>query len=322
VSGRWVIISSDRAKRPQPGPLGGCSQQSEACPFCAGNEQETPPEVLAYREQTGGPDGPGWSVRVVPNKYPAVITVSGTAHPEKLYESRPGVGAHEVVIESPEHAVSMALLEDRQVAAVLHAYRDRILDLGKDERWRHVLVYKNEGREAGATLDHVHSQLIALPEIPETVVNEIASARRHYESSGRCLFCKILEHETTEGKRTVDASERFSALCPYAPRFPYETWIVPKTHSAFFERCTEQEYSELAAFLRRILTRLIVLFGKLSFNYVIHSAPHRDGAQGYYHWHIEIMPKLAQAAGFEWGSGSFINPVAPEEAARVLRSAL
>jgi UDPglucose--hexose-1-phosphate uridylyltransferase len=194
-----------------------------------------------------------------------------------------------------------------------------MLGLGNDPRWRYILIYKNEGREAGATLEHVHSQVMALPHVPKEVEDEIDGARRYYQQSSRCLYCAIVEKERSERTRLVSESERFIVLCPYAPRFMFETWILPKTHEAVFERCSDEEYVEFSRCLRDTLRRLHRGLEKLPFNYVIHSAPVSGNTHRYYHWHMEIMPKLSQAAGFEWGSGSFINPIAPEEAAQLLR---
>jgi UDPglucose--hexose-1-phosphate uridylyltransferase len=322
ATGRWVIIASERANRPQPGGLGHSSARVETCPFCAGNESHTPPEIMAYRRDNSAPDRPGWSVRVVPNKYPAVTaTGSAAAFTDGIFEARAGIGVHEVIVEAPDHVVAMALLEERQIAAVLRAYGERMLFLQKDKRWQSILVYKNEGREAGATLEHVHSQLIALPEVPREILDEMSGARLFYDSSGRCLFCTILARETKDQTRLVAETERFVVLCPYAARFPFETWILPKTHRAYFEQCSDDDYAELSGSLLETLARFGRRFGNLAFNYVLHSAPLTGEPLTYYHWHLEIMPKLSQAAGFEWGSGSFINPVAPEEAARTLRNA-
>jgi UDPglucose--hexose-1-phosphate uridylyltransferase len=237
-----------------------------------------------------------------------------------IFEARAGIGTHEVIIEAPDHVLAMASLEERQIAAVLRAYGERMLFVKKDKRWQSILVYKNEGREAGATLEHVHSQLIALPEVPREIMDEMTGARLFYESRGRCLFCTILTREIKERARLVAETERFVVLCPYAARFPFETWILPKTHMPYFEQCSADDYAELSRCLRATLTRLTRRFGTLPFNYVIHSAASAGEPHTYYHWHLEIMPKLSHAAGFEWGSGSFMNPVAPEEAARMLRA--
>ena len=316
VTGRAVIIAAERAKRPRHD---NASHESP-CPFCAGNEEMTPPEVFAYRDAESSPDAPGWSVRVVPNKYPALVT-EGVGSPDRrgVYESTAGLGVHEVIIESPAHVTNVAVLDEKQLAAILRVYRGRMLDLRKDERWRSILVYKNQGASAGATLEHVHSQLIALPETPEQLRAEIAGARRYFEANGRCLFCEMIRQDTEGGARLVAEHDRWVALCPYAARFPFEIWILPKLHAPFFERSADSELADLAHCLRDTLARLNQALDHPPFNYLIHSHPWDGAETSHYHWHIEILPKLVQVAGFEWGSGMFINPVAPEEAARLLR---
>jgi UDPglucose--hexose-1-phosphate uridylyltransferase len=260
-------------------------------------------------------------VRVVPNKYPAVVKDdTAVTRSDGFYQATRAVGVHEVIIEAPDHVNRMARLGDQQIAAVLCSYRDRMLDLQKDPRWRYILIYKNQGALAGATLEHVHSQLIALPEIPQTVIEEMNGARRYFDSLGRCVYCAIVQQELGDGKRLIAESERFIAFCPYAARFPYETWIVPKLHAPFFERTGAAGYDELARCLREVLIRLDRALDNPSLNYVIHSTPCAEPASAYHHWHFEILPKVTQVAGFEWGSGSFINPVAPEDAARRMRA--
>lgn len=280
----------------------------------------TPPEVFAYRDSQSSPDTPGWTVRVVPNKYPALVKEGVWSSSRRgVYESLTGLGVHEVIIESPEHVVDVAALDEKQLAAILRVYRERMLDLRKDDRWHSILVYKNQGAPAGATLEHVHSQLIALPETPEQLCSEIDGARKYYEDNGRCLFCEMIRQDTEGGERLVAEHERWVALCPYAARFPFEIWILPKRHAPYFEGSSDQDLAEFAYCLRDALARLNRVLDHPPFNYLIHSHP-SDGAETrHYHWHIEILPKLVQVAGFEWGSGMFINPVAPEEAARLLR---
>ena len=320
ITGRWTIISTDRAKRPQPAVVENPSVESEPCPFCPGNEEQTPPEVLAYRSPNTPPNTPGWAVRVVPNKYPAVVNEDpGANHADGLHPSMRATGVHEVIIETSHHVKHMAQLGRQQIAAVLRAYRDRTLELNKDRRWRYVLIYKNQGAWAGATLEHAHSQIIALPEIPRTVVEEITGARSYFSSMGRCVYCAIIQQEVYDRDRHIAESERFIAFCPYAARFPYETWILPKNHAPSFECGDDAEYDELSRCLREILIRLDRALGHPALNYVIHSKPIAEPASVYYHWHLEILPKITQVAGFEWGSGSFINPVAPEDAAHLLR---
>ena len=316
VTGRSVIIATERANRPRHD---GASQESP-CPFCAGNEQITPPEVFAYRDSQFSPDTPGWTVRVVPNKYPALVDEGMRSSSRRgLYESTPGLGVHEVIIESPEHVVNVGELSEEQLAAVLRVYRERMLALRKDERWRSILLYKNQGAAAGATLEHVHSQLIALPETPEQLRAKIDGARKYYEASGRCLFCEMIRQDTEGGARLVADHARWVVLCPYAARFPFEIWILPKRHAPYFEVSSDQDLAELAHCLRDALARFNRVLDHPPFNYLIHSHS-LDGAEPRpYHWHIEILPKLVQVGGFEWGSGMFINPLAPEEAARLLR---
>jgi UDPglucose--hexose-1-phosphate uridylyltransferase len=194
-----------------------------------------------------------------------------------------------------------------------------MLELKKDRRWRYILIYKNQGAPAGATLEHAHSQLIALPEIPQSIVEEINGARGYFGSIRRCAYCDIVQQELCDRKRLITESERFIVFCPYAARFPYETWILPKLHSPRFESLGAAEYDELSRCLREILIRLDGALDNPSLNFVIHSTPCAEPASVYYDWHFEILPKVTQVAGFEWGSGSFINPVAPEDAARLMR---
>ncbi|MGE5305662.1 MAG: galactose-1-phosphate uridylyltransferase [Alphaproteobacteria bacterium] len=320
ITGRCTIISTDRAKRPQQLFRDNLSGEAEPCPFCPGNEHQTPPEVLAYRTPGTQPDAPGWSVRVVPNKYPAVVNDDpGASRSNGLYQSSRAAGVHEVIVETPDHVKLMARLGVQQIAAVLRAYHDRMSELKKDTRWRYVLIYKNQGATAGATLEHAHSQLIALPEIPPSVAEEINGARAYFSSMGRCVYCDIVQHELCDRKRLITESERFIVFCPYAARFPYETWILPKHHAPVFACTGGAECDELSRCLNEILMRLDRTLADPSLNYVLHSSPLGEPASVYYHWHFEVLPKVTQVAGFEWGSGSFINPVAPEEAARLMR---
>ena len=323
VVNRWVIISTERAKRPIRHSVTTEASDIDQCPFCAGNENMTPPEVLVFRDQSNPSSSRNWTVRVVPNKYPALVPDgSGVEIADENYEVRDGIGAHEVIIESPRHVVDVALLSETQIAAVLQAYRHRMVDLRADKRLRYILVYKNQGGEAGATLEHIHSQLIGLPIIPKQILEEINGSKDYYEANKRCVFCDILRKETDVRERVVIENARFIVICPFAPRFPYETWILPKTHSPFFERNAQQDDRDLAAILRETLIRLNRSLGSPAFNYFIHSNPLNQSENHYYHWHMEILPKLIQVGGFEWGSGSHINTVTPEQSARLLREAL
>lgn len=323
VTGRWVIIAAERAKRPRQRSVVNSSAGIEPCPFCAGNEVMTPAEVLAYRDPLAPPNSPGWRVRVVPNKYPALeASAARQTQNDGLYESMNGVGVHEVIIESSEHVTDVGQLSEEQITLVLRAYRARLRHWREDPRWRYLLVYKNQGERAGATLEHVHSQLIALPAMPKEVVDKIDGMKRHYASTGRCIYCEMIEKEIAHRERLVSNHDRFIVLCPFAPRFAYETWILPRVHAPVFEESSEPDAIALARTLRDTLARLNQTVDEPPFNYVIHTSPIEDPASSHYHWRMEIMPQLTRAAGFEWGSGTHINPVAPEVAAGLLRSAV
>ena len=323
IVGRWVIIATDRARRPTDFIRERVQiRGSGFCPFCYGNESKTPPEVLAYRSDGSQPNKAGWTLRVVPNKFPA-LGIEGTLNRqgEGLYDKMNGIGAHEVIIETPEHRTTMAALPAEQIESVLWAYRDRIVDLKKDTRFKYMLIFKNFGDAAGASLEHTHSQLIALPVVPKRVQEEVTGARDYYAYKERCLFCDMIRQEFSSGVRLVAENEKFFALCPFAPRFPFELWIVPKDHQSSFEESSRTEFRHLAALLKDMLGRLEAVLDHPAYNYIIHTSPVPDGVNDYYHWHLEIMPKLTKVAGFEWGTGFYINPTSPEESAKFLREA-
>ena len=321
VVGRWVIIATERVRRPSDFPRRTVAARTARCPFCPGHEDETPPEVLAYRDPPdAAPDTTGWRVRVVPNKFPA-LRIEGDLdrRGEGVYDLMNGIGAHEVVIESPDHTRGLESLPESAVAEVLRAYRTRIADLKRDERFRSVLVFKNQGAEAGATVDHPHSQLIATPVVPLVVADEIHQARAYHGYRERCLFCDIIRQETDEGVRIVAEGERVVAFAPFAARVPFETWVLPRPHAAAFEHIADDVLADLAAVLRGVLGRMRRALDDPPYNLVLHSAPFGVGESPSYHWHLEILPKLTGLAGFELGSGFHINPVPPEDAARLLR---
>jgi len=322
VTGRWVIISTDRQKRPNDFRLERTTTIGrEQCPFCPGREPMTPPEVLSYRQNGSAPNTPGWELRVVPNKFPA-LQVEGTLdrEGEGMFDRLSGIGAHEVIIETPDHDRHLAVMSEAEIERVLWAYRERILDLKKDFRLKHILVFKNHGYAAGATLDHPHSQLIALPIVPDFVREELDGAKRHFEVKERCVFCDIIHQEAADGRRVIQENADIVALAPYAPRFAFETWLLPKQHGARFEESPRHVTESLARLVKSTLQRLDRALEAPPFNLIMHTAPFVDGLHDHYHWHVEVMPKLTRVAGFEWGTGFYINPTPPEEAAKVLRS--
>lgn len=321
IIGRWVIISTERGKRPSEFENNQVTTKAGFCPFCVGNELKTPIEVLAYRKDNTGPNTPGWHVRVVPNKFPA-LKVEGdiTREGDGVYDKMNGIGAHEVIIESPDHKESLASVNMRQFEEILWAYRDRILDLKRDLRLRYILIFKNHGDAAGATLEHSHSQLIALPIIPKRVAEELDGSLEYYNFKERCIFCDIIRQEIMQGVRVISENSDFIAVTPYAPKAPFEIWLLPKAHESSFENCQKHHYENLALIFSDVLKRMNKVLNNPPYNFILHTAPLKDGATQHYHWHFEIMPKLTKVAGFEWGSGFYINPTPPEEAAEFLRT--
>jgi UDPglucose--hexose-1-phosphate uridylyltransferase len=310
LTGRRVLISPDRAERPHAvGP---------ACPFCEGHEAETPPEVLAYRDPGSAPNGPGWRVRVVPNRYAAVRSI-GTLPGQAITPIGermpwwPGYGVAEVFIEAPRHEAVFRNFAPDQAADVVRAWRDRLRYWRDDGRLTFALVFKNEGPTAGASVEHCHSQLIGIPFIPPSVEEECVGA-----GSDRCPFCNWITNARLAQGFVTD-SEHFIALCPLAPRFPGETWILPRVHSAAFESLTDHDAEALVPILFDVLRRIDRVFNDPDFNLVVRSAPfHREGN---YHWRIELLPRTATTAGWEWGTGLLINTMFPERAAELLRAA-
>ena len=320
VVGRWVIISTERARRPSDFSIQPVQAQGGPCVFCPHNESKTPPEILAARSPDSDANGPGWSLRVVPNKFPA-LRIEGELEPsgEGLYDRMNGVGAHEVVIETPDHAATLATLPPDAVADVLLAFRERMVDLKKDPRFAYILVFKNHGAAAGASLEHPHSQLIATPIIPIMVSEELKGAAEYYGMKERCVWCDVVRQERRSRRRVIVETNGFVALAPFAPRFPFETWIMPTRHRSAFEESGVDDLRGLAELLGLFLRRMDRVLQRPPYNFMLHTAPLRDGPLDHFHWHLEIIPKLTNVAGYEWGSGFFINPTPPEDAAAALR---
>jgi len=331
--GRWVIIATERAKRPvdfiasHDDPL----PQSE-CPFCEGKEHDTPKEIFALRQNGSSTNGDGWSVRVIPSINP-VLRIEGELNrrAKGMFDVMDGIGAHEVIIESPQHVINAADFSVEQFRAVLQTSVTRITDLEKDPRFRYALWFKNHGEIAGAgRIQHARSQLIATPVTPKRVKEELIGARRYFEDKERCVVCDLLIQEREAKVRVVYESEHVVALCPFASRFPFELWIFPKRHSCDYLTMQATELDDLAGVFKQVLGRLRAVLNDPPYNYLLHTAPFRRqrGKVGYwktitedFHWHIELIPRLTRVAGFEWGSGFYINPTPPEEAAKYLREA-
>lgn len=305
LTGRAVIIAPERARRPKQFNAG--ATPVEACPFCPGNETATPPESWADRPANSRADQPGWSVRVVPNKYPAVSAATGV---------------HEVIVECATHVGNLALLDQPQFSKIFHAYRARLRAISADGRWPYGMIFKNQGERAGATFEHAHGQLIALPSIPADVATEMSAAREFHRRESSCYYCANIERELQAQVRIVASDETFVALSPAAPRFAFETWILPRLHACSFEATSDALIDEMAIITRRIIQALDRIEPNPPFNYFIQAPAISAKDQASYHWQLRLLPQISRAAGFEWGSGMHINPVAPEQAARMLRDAL
>lgn len=321
VTSRWVITATGRGKKPSdfirqpvPRPTPGAS-----CPVCPGREHYTPPEILANRVDSE-PNGPGWRLRVIPNKFP-VLDAHGALdrRGEGLFETMNGIGAHELIIESPEHAVSFEELSDEQALSVLLAMRDRLVQLKKDQRFSYIVIFKDHGEAAGASMDHSYSQLIALPVVPKHIREELDGARNYFSSDDCCIYCNLLRQEVSSGLRLVSETKTYVILTPYAACFPFEMWLIPKRHSSHFER--SGEYQDIAIGLKFALAKLNAILEFPAYNFAVHTAPIQEGSLAYYHWHIVIRPKLTRETAFDWATGFFINPTPPEEAASFLRNA-
>ena len=322
----WVVFAPRRQRRPQDfGPA--IMQSGRTDPFAAGNERLTPGEVFALRDEHTRANEPGWRVRVVPNRYPAMeIEGALTGRAAGLYDHLSGIGAHEVVIETPESDRALEELPVPAIAEVLMAWRERINDLDRDGRFQHIYIFKNVGPAAGASQTHAHSQIVALPIVPPLIEGKLLRARAHYEAKQRSLFTDILQTESEDGSRLVAENDSFLLFCPYASRFPFELAIFPKRHHPDFASCAGPELGDLAEVLRFALQRLTSVLQKPGYNLLLHTAPLRRrsterfaSTRDDYCWHVEITPRFNPLAGFEVGLGSFINTVFPEEAARYLR---
>jgi len=328
----WAIIAKGQGRRPQDFLQQREVVEISSCPFCRGNESKTPSEIYAYRPDGSGFNQPGWQVRVIPNKFPA-LRIEGEldSRAEGLYDRMNGVGAHEIIIETPDHQESLVDLSVEQIAEVLKAYRARMLDLRNDSRFRYIFIFKNHGIEASANIPHSHSQLIAVPLIPPLVATKLSSSHEHFQRKERCLICDLIKQEKAAKERIVRDDGNFLVYAPYAARFPFELMITPQEHSHDFALQTDQQLLLLAETLRNTLQRMQSVLNDPPYSFILHSAPPmhlRWGRPDYwasfpsdYHWHIELVPKLTRVAGFEWGSGFHINPTPPEEAAEFLRNA-
>jgi UDPglucose--hexose-1-phosphate uridylyltransferase len=290
-------------------------QRDATCPFCPGNETQTPPDVFSLKSEKG------WRVRVIPNKYPAL---SSSEEPVKVEEADPfvwltGRGHHEVVIESPIHNQTWGNMGARQMEDVIYCFLTRYRALREDKRVKYISIFRNHGERAGTSIIHPHSQIIATPIVPEQIRAEVEEARRYYDDRLRCAYCDVAEREKKEGKRLIMETEHYVAFAPFASRMPFEVWIVPKRHSPSFDQMSREEEKDLAWVLENLFKALYEGLSDPHYNVLFHSSPLRDSCEDYYHWHIEVLPRITVQAGFELGTGIYINTTFPEEAAEYIR---
>jgi UDPglucose--hexose-1-phosphate uridylyltransferase len=326
----WVIIAAEHGMLRKDFQVEH-KVKMESCPFCYGYEDKTPGEIFAIRPY-GAPNSPNWKVRVIPNKYP-VLRIEGELKSRAygMYDVMNGIGAHEIIIETPEHHKTLAELTVQEITNVLIAYRTRILDLRRDFRFRYLVLFKNYGIQAGASLSHSHSQLIAVPLAPPVAATELKVCREFYDKKQRCLFCDLIDFELQGGDRIVKEFSNYVIFTPYASCFPFELRLFPKQHSHDFALMSDGQMGDLAIALKDMLNRIKTALKDPPYNFILHTAPPmhpRPGKPGFwssieydYHWHIELTPRLSRIAGFEWGTGFHINPTAPENAASFLREA-
>jgi len=332
IIGRWVIIATERAKRPSDfviPPTSASPAKAKDCPFCEGHESMTPPEVFALRESNTKPNKPGWSIRVVPSISGFLDTKSDLdRHGKGVYDLMNGIGAHEIVIMTPEHGIDGRKLLDKQLESIVEVVVQRMKELRKDSRFKHALIFQNHGLVAGGSkLGHLHLQLISTPVTPKRVKEELAGAKRYFDYKDRCVFCDMIKQEIKEDKRVISSRDGFLAINPFCSRFPFETWILPEKHSCDFDTMEKPDMLGLGNMFKEVFYRMFKTLGDFPYNAILHTAPFRRSRKKAYwetiesdfHWHVEIMPRLTRIAGFEWGSGFYINSMPPEEACKFLK---
>jgi UDPglucose--hexose-1-phosphate uridylyltransferase len=320
----WVIIATERARRPEELGAGVCAilpDEQANCPFCPGHEAKTPKEILSYRSYGTTPNESGWWIRIIPNKFAALEPEGdlNRSKSEDFFLFMAGVGEHEVLIESPDHDKLLATMDQKQAEEIFLAYRERYITLSQDKRFEMVTIFKNHGFKAGTSLRHPHSQIIATPVIPMHIRHRIEEAMRYYDDNGCCVYCVMIDKEKKSGERVVMETDNFIVFEPFAATSPFETWVLPKKHDSTFDNISPERCKELAFVMRQTMIKIYRPLNNPDYNYMIFSSPCHERDLEYYHWHIQIVPRVTAVAGFELGSGIYINTVPPETAARLLR---
>ncbi len=317
---QWVIVSPERGKRPMDYKSEPHKDEDQHnCPFCEGNEKLTPSESLSFRKAGTQPNQPGWWVRTFPDQKPILIP-TGDVWREGIgmFDAMNSIGIHEIVVEVPQHNQTLQNVSIDQVKELVWAYKQRLLEIKKNPRYKHFMVVKNSGKGV-SSFTHSHSHIVATPIIPKRIEEEIDGAREYFHYHDRCVYCDIIRQELEQNSRIISSDSMFLAFCPFAARFPFEIMIIPKAHQPFFENLDKEHVNGFANILQVALKKMQSLLPNLPYNYIIHTSPCTDSYRDFFHWHLEIIPKLTQIAGFEWGSGFYINPTPPEDAAQMLR---
>ncbi len=328
----WIIVSPDRNMKPSDFKVESVNTQQNAfeaqCPFCPGNEKETSVEIRAFG-RNDSENLSEWGIRVVANRFPALKIENKLTFDNlnKVHNRIGGMGAHEVIIESSEHNLEFHTFSNQKRAEILEVFRERIEDLHKDYRFAYVQLFRNFGKEAGASLIHPHSQIIAVPTIPKRSMEEIKASKNFWKTYSECIFCSKINNTDNFKERIILENEDFVSFVPYAARFAFETWVMPKKHSAKFENCSPEELKSLSDIMGKTQTAIANCLKNPPYNLVLHTSPNMnnkflENIQDYFHWHFEIIPRITSIAGFEWGTGFYINPISPEKSAEMLREFL
>ena len=327
IRDNWVITANEFVVKPRDFPIKKNDNKSanptptfnHTCPFCEGNETMTTDEILAFRKEGTQPNTPGWTVRTILNKFSA-LELKGELDMKEdgIYKHCNGLGQHEVLVETPLHGEEFHQLPVERIESIYKMMQIRYKELAADERIKYIQIYKNRGLFAGASLEHSHSQIVSFPMLP---VNK-AVMQNYFQEYKQCIVCEMIETEKKDKQRVLFDGQFFLVICPYASRFAYETWIIPKRHVNYFGDITEEEIKELAILSKKVISAMMSALHNPSYNMVINTAPINVPNQEGYHWHLEINPRLLVNAGVEVATGYFINPAAPEMSAAALRKIL
>ncbi|OGF67496.1 MAG: galactose-1-phosphate uridylyltransferase [Candidatus Fischerbacteria bacterium RBG_13_37_8] len=319
ISREWVILSKERAKRPhefvkkkdkEPLP-----EHEISCPFCPGNEGKTPPEKYRVGESTS------WKIRVIPNKFYALAPGESISKEYVgLKRCVSGVGLHDVLVETPRHNAIMPMLDIEQMQHITKTYKIILLNSSDNPIIQHLIIFKNHGEDAGTSLIHPHSQIIGTPIVPMQIRDRLNAYLHFYEDTGACIFCKTIDDELHDNSRIIMQTKHFVVFVPYAALSPFHIWVFPRRHNSTFAKIDEEEMNELAGVVKSILTKLFSGLNDPSYNMVIRTLLAYESELEYFHWYISIVPRVSKAAGFELGSGMFINSALPEESAEFLKN--